>query len=132
MPQENKGFLDFKEYLLASNTKIETIEDKLDWIFRSFDADDNGTITASEIREIVIYLFKVANIEDEEDLLEACISDIKYLTYIETLILVFIWPNDCNIRKALDVDRDRKITKEEFIKNAANSKFLKSMMKNLK
>ena len=66
---------------MASNTKIETIEDKLDWIFRSFDADDGGTITASEIREIVIYLFKVANIEDEEDLLEACISDIKYLTF---------------------------------------------------
>ena len=75
--QEIKGFLDFKEYLVASKVKIETTEDKLDWMFRAFDVDNGGTITVSEIKEIVIYLFKVADIEEEEDLLVACISDIK-------------------------------------------------------
>ena len=62
---------------MASNIKIETTEDKLEWLFRGFDADNGGTITVSEIKEIVIYLFKVANIDEEEDLLMACISDIK-------------------------------------------------------
>ena len=64
---------------MASNIKIETTEDKLDWMFRAFDADNGGTITVSEIREIVIYLFKVADIDEEEDLLVACISDIKFV-----------------------------------------------------
>ena len=75
--QENIGFLDFKKYLLASNIKIENTQDKLEWLFRAFDADNGGRITEAEIREIVIYLFKVADIEEEEDLLVACISDIK-------------------------------------------------------
>ena len=64
--------------MLASSVKIETTQDKLDWIFRAFDADNGGTIKEAEIRKIVIYLFKVADINEEEDLLVACISDIKF------------------------------------------------------
>ena len=75
--QENRGFLDFKDYLLASSVKIETTQDKLDWIFRAFDADNDGRITETEIRKIVIYLFKVANIDEGEEFLVACIADIK-------------------------------------------------------
>ena len=75
--QEIKGFLDFKEYLVASKVKIETTEDKLDWMFRAFDVDNGGTITVSEIKEIVIYLFKVADIDQQEDVLVTCIADIK-------------------------------------------------------
>ena len=57
--------------------KIESTEDKLNWMFEAFDVDNGGTITVSEIKEIVIYLFKAADIEEEEDLLVACLSDIK-------------------------------------------------------
>ena len=63
--------------MLASSVKIETTQDKLDWIFRAFDADSDGTITEAEIRKIVIYLFKVANIDEGEEFLVACIADIK-------------------------------------------------------
>ena len=63
--------------MLASNIKIETTQDKLDWMFRAFSADNGGTITEAEIREIVIYLFKVADIDQQEDVLVTCIADIK-------------------------------------------------------
>ena len=57
--------------------KIESTEDKLNWMFEAFDVDNGGTITVSEIKEIVIYLFKAADIEEEEELLLACLTDIK-------------------------------------------------------
>ena len=63
--------------MLASTVKIETNQDKLDWMFRAFDAGNGGRITEAEIREIVIYLFKVADIEEQEDVVVTCIADIK-------------------------------------------------------
>ena len=125
--QENRGFLDFKEYMLASNVKIETTQDKLDWIFRAFDADNGGTITEAEIRKIVIYLFKVADFDEEEDLLVACIADIKSVHQDSSCISEL---TELFLRMALGVDGDGEITKEEFIKKGVQSKFLKSMMKN--
>ena len=53
--------------MLASKVKIETTQDKLDWIFRAFDADNDGAIREAEIRKIVIYLFKVADIDEGEE-----------------------------------------------------------------
>ena len=70
--------MDFRKYLLASSVKIETTQDKLDWMFRAFATDNGGTITEAEIREIVIYLFKVADIDQQEDVLVTCIADIKF------------------------------------------------------
>ena len=64
--------------MLASNIKIETTQDKLDWMFRAFSPDNVGTITEAGIREIVIYLFKVADIEEQEDVVVTCIADIKF------------------------------------------------------
>ena len=63
--------------MLASSVKIESTQDKLDWMFRAFDADNGGRMTEAEIREIVIYLFKVADIEQQEDVVVTCIADIK-------------------------------------------------------
>ena len=51
----------------------------------------------------------MAGIDEEEDLLVACVSDIK---------------------KAVDDDGDGEITKDEFVKNALKSRFLKNMLKN--
>ena len=64
--------------MLASNVKIESTQDKLDWLFRAFDVDNTGTIRDAEIREIVVYLFKVAAFDEQEDLLVTCIADIKF------------------------------------------------------
>ena len=114
---------------MASNVKIETTQDKLDWMFRAFDADNGGRITEAEIREIVIYLFKVADIDEQEDVLVTCIADIKLAH--NTSVVTSRELTKLFLRKALGVDGDREITKEEFIENGVQSSFLKSMMKNV-
>ena len=107
--KEKKGTIDFLTFMMANNVTLSSPEDKLDWIFTAFDKDGGGTIDVDEIRDIVVGLFKMAGIEEEEELLIACITDIK---------------------KAVDSDGDGEITKEEFVKNALKSRFLKNMLKN--
>ena len=107
--KENMGRLRFKDYMLASNVTMSSPEDKLEWIFTAFDKDGGGTIDSGEIRDIVEALFQMANIDDDEDLIVACVTDIN---------------------KAVDADGDGEITQEEFVKNALKSRFLKNMLKN--
>ena len=106
--KENKGTIDFLTFMLASNVTLSSPEDKLDWIFTAFDSDGGGTIDVDEIRDIVVGLFRMAGIDEDEDLLVACVTDIK---------------------KAVDSDGDGEITKEEFVKHALKSRFLKNMLK---
>ena len=61
-----------------------------------------------EIKDIVIGLFRLAGIEEDEDLLMTCVAD---------------------IRDAVDADGDGDITKEDFVKNAMQSKFICNMLK---
>ena len=107
--KKGKGTLDFLSYTLASNIPLQSPSDKLDWIFTAFDKDGGGTIDVGEIRDIVEALFVMAGIDTEEDLVVACVTDIN---------------------KAVDSDGDGDITKEEFVKNALKSRFLKNMLKN--
>ena len=58
-------------------TKLNTPEDKLNWIFTAFDTDGGGTIDVDEIRDIVIGLFRLAGIEEDDDLVTVCVSDIR-------------------------------------------------------
>ena len=102
--------MDFPTFMLANNvTNLNTPEDKLDWIFTAFDKDGGGSIDAEEIKDIVVGLFKMAGIDEDDDLIDACVMD---------------------IRKAVDSDGDGEITKEEFVGNALKSRFLKNMLKN--
>ena len=105
----NTGKLEFLPFTLASNIPLQSPSDKLDWIFTAFDKDGGGTIDVGEIRDIVEALFTMAGIDKEEDLVVACVTDIS---------------------KAIDSDGDGDITKEEFVKNALKSRFLKNMLKN--
>ena len=107
--KSNSGKLDFLAYTLASNIPLQSPTEKLDWIFTAFDKDGGGTIDVGEIRDIVEALFTMAGIDKEEDLVVACVTDIS---------------------KAVDSDGDGDITKEEFVKNALKSRFLKNMLKN--
>ena len=107
--EDKSGKLDFCEFFQANNvTKLSTPEDKLNWMFTAFDADGGGYIDAEEIRDIVIGLFRLAGIEEDEDLVLACVSDVK---------------------DAVDQDGDGDITKDEFVKNAMQSKFICNMLK---
>ena len=108
--EDKSGKLDFYEFFQANNvTNLSTPEDKLNWMFTAFDADGGGSIDVDEIKDIVVGLFRLAGIEEDEDLLLVCVSDIK---------------------DAVDKDGDGEITKEEFVKNALKSRFLKNMLKN--
>ena len=83
-------------------------EEKLMWIFKAFDADGGGTIDVDEIKEIVLWLFRLAGIEEDEDLLASCSWD---------------------VRATIDEDNDGDISMEEFVNNAMNSKFIASLLK---
>ena len=97
-------------FVLANNvTNLNTPEDKLYWIFTAFDKDGGGTIDTEEIKDIVVGLFRMAGIDEDADLVDACVMDIN---------------------KAVDADGDGEITKEEFVGNALKSRFLKNMLKN--
>ena len=89
-------------------TDLNTVEEKLSWIFTAFDQDGGGSIDVEEIRDIVICLFRFAKIEEDEDLLFACVED---------------------VRSTLDKDGDGDISKEEFVKNAMQSKFINKLLK---
>ena len=79
---------------------LNTAEEKLGWIFTAFDADGGGTIDVEEIRfcrrlrdylhvicfysvfvlhirDIVVGLFRLAGLEEDEDLLYACTMDVR-------------------------------------------------------
>merc|ERR1711915_109206 len=76
--KEDIGSMDFLNFMLANNvTNLSTPEDKLDWIFTAFDKDGGGTIDAVEIKEIVVGLFKMAGLDEDEDLIDACVMDIN-------------------------------------------------------
>merc|ERR1712012_309346 len=106
--EDKSGTLSFDEYLQASQvTDLETAEDKLSWIFTAFDSDGGGTIDYDEITDICRGLFRLAGIEEDEDLLASCVTD---------------------VRATIDGDGDGDISKEEFVTNAMQSKFIANLL----
>lgn len=104
---DNSGTMDFSEYMLAKKAlHLNTMEEKLGWIFCVFDSDGGGTIDICEIEEIVVGIFDFSGMKPDEKIVEACIKDVK---------------------DTLDVDGDGQITKDEFVKHAKKSKFIKNM-----
>ena len=84
-------------------------------------------------RDIVVDLFRMADIDQNEDLVMACVTDIRF-----DLSSLFLFSCNLNFhcktthidRKAVDSDGDGEITKEEFVKNALKSRFLQKMLEN--
>ena len=106
--EDKNGTLSFDEFLQASRvTNLDTPEDKLNWIFTAFDEDGGGSIDVDEIRDIVEGLFRLAGIEEDEDMLASCVTD---------------------VRNAIDGDGDGEISKEEFVKNAMGSTFISDLL----
>ena len=76
--EDRSGTLNFFEWYQATNVKnMSSIEEKLNWIFMAFDADNGGSIDLNEIREIVIWMFRFAGIEEDPDLLASCVIDVR-------------------------------------------------------
>ena len=106
--EDNSGTLNFFEWYQATNVKnMTTPEEKLNWIFTAFDADAGGSIDVHEIRDIVVWMFRFAEIEEDPDLIASCAID---------------------VRATIDVDNDGDITKEEFINNAMGSQFIADIL----
>merc|ERR1712150_152822 len=62
--EDKSGTLSFEEYLQATQVgDLDTVEDKLSWIFTAFDADGGGSIDNDEIYDICEGLFRLAGIE---------------------------------------------------------------------
>ena len=77
-------------------TDLETAEDKLSWIFTAFDSDGGGSIDYDEITDICQVsrnligqhklilnligqgLFRLAGIEENEDILASCVADVRF------------------------------------------------------
>ena len=106
---DKSGNLDFYEFVQANSVKnLNTPEDKLSWMFDAFDEDGGGTVDGDEITNIVVGLFRLGGIEEDEDLLAACVFDVI---------------------EAVDQEGDGDISKEEFVTNAMNCKFIFNMLK---
>ena len=106
--EDKSGTLSFDEFLQANRVNnLDTPEDKLNWIFTAFDTDGGGSIDVDEIRDVVEGLFRLAGIEEDEDMLASCSADVQ---------------------AAIDEDGDGDISKEEFVKNAMGSKFINDLL----
>ena len=106
--EDKSGTLSFDEFIQANRvTNLDTPEEKLNWIFTAFDEDGGGSIDADEITDIVEGLFRLAGIEENEDMLASCVTD---------------------VRAAIDDDGDGDISQEEFVKNAMESKFISDLL----
>jgi Ca2+-binding EF-hand superfamily protein len=110
--------------LVKNAPDMDTPEAKLNWIFEAYDTDGGGrwqylnyingliichvlSIDVVEIMDLVVGLFKMSKMEEDMDRIVACVHE---------------------IRSSIDGDGDGDISKEEFVNNAMNSKFLYNML----
>ena len=109
--------------------QLQTIKDKLTWIFDVFDKDGGGSIDPTELRSIVRGLFCLAGIEVIECILDVRCQVGTNLQIFDSLLyllcyLLFVQ----EMTEAIDVDGDGDITKDEFIKNAMECEFVCDML----
>ena len=104
---------------------LESVEDKLSWIFTAFDSDGGGSIDYDEITDICQGLFRLAGIEEDEDMLASCVADVRSEDIGTVMIIVnkFLFH-----RSTIDGDGDGDISKEEFVKNGMQSKFIADLL----
>ena len=108
LDKNQRGALNFYEFMMVKNTSsLKTPEKKLNWIFTAFDRDGVGSIDVKELRDIVVGLFIMSdNIEYEKEV-KYCVKE---------------------LRKAIAVDGDGTISKDEFVNIAMKSSFICNMV----
>ena len=94
--------------LVKNASNLKTDEDKLGWIFTSFDRDGGGSIDIYEVAHVVEGLFKMAGKEEDVDEIEDIADEIMDI---------------------VDTDNDGEISKEEFLENAMKTDLILNLMK---
>jgi len=101
------GSIEFEEFLQAlSITSRGKLEDKLEWAFRLYDLDNDGTITKTEMTQIVEAIFSMVGNQKDQ------------------------MPNEDNtpekrverIFQLMDKDGNGCLSKEEFLQGAKQDK----------
>ncbi|KAL3868848.1 hypothetical protein ACJMK2_041605 [Sinanodonta woodiana] len=108
---DHSGKIDFREFLLAINiTSGGTVEQKLDWAFKMYDIDGNGSIEKSEMVQIIQAIYNMlGNSIGGSDMDSPQVRTEK-------------------IFSKMDVDGDGVLTKQEFIDGCRNDQFLYQML----
>ena len=101
--------MDFGEFLIAyvNTTSGVELKDKLNYVFTMYDQDNNKVIDRNEIALVLKGMFMLIGVQQENVNFERCLE---------------------NIMDSLDVNRDSKISKEEFINGLLNDSYLYAML----
>ena len=104
--KDNNGFMDFKEFLMALDvTTCKTNEEKLEWAFRLYDIDGDGTINQDEMTTIIEILDDLGGMEVGEE----------YMVDGQPEVLAPAKERASILLGAIDLDGDGGISKEEFL-----------------
>ena len=104
--KDNNGFMDFKEFLMALDvTTCKTNEEKLEWAFRLYDIDGDGTINQDEMTTIIEILDDLGGMEVGE----------VYMVDGQPEVLAPAKERASILLGAIDLDGDGGISKEEFL-----------------
>lgn len=126
--RDENGHIDFKEYLALFWSRIVGPEDqKLGLIFELYDLNNSGYIDFHEMHSIVKVLFKLKYSKYEP-------SDYSKFTNQEFISsnLPLSYYIAMDIMKAFDLDRNGKLTKQEFIKGCLSHQNFKKFLSPLK
>jgi Ca2+-binding EF-hand superfamily protein len=91
-------------YVATNGTEVR---EKLEYVFQIYDRDNNKVIDQSEIKLVLKSMFKLLNVNQNNVDFERCLK---------------------NIMSSLDVNKDSKISKAEFIDGILNDSILYALL----
>jgi predicted ferric reductase/Ca2+-binding EF-hand superfamily protein len=92
---DGTGFIDYDEFLVfASHLYSDDKRKRLEFIFRMYDLDDDGTIEKNDVRALIEASLLEQQVTLEEDVIKDLVG---------------------NFMRKADVDKDKKISLDEFI-----------------
>jgi Ca2+-binding EF-hand superfamily protein len=124
--QDDDGFIDFKEYLVLFWTRVNgSLAEKLSLIFDMYDLNSSGYIDFHELHSIVKVLFKLkySSVEEEENF---AVSGVLNSSLPSTYHIAMA------IMKKFDLNKNAKLSKEEFINGCLTHQNIKSFLTPLK
>lgn len=108
---DGNGSIDFKEFMTSMSVVSRgTSEEKLLWVFKIYDADDDGYLVEKEIVEVLTAIYKCRCVDNATS--KAVVTARKIL-------------------RIADDNRDGRISESEFIRHAQDCPEIKDMLQGL-